>query len=179
MKLKPTVILTALLSVLIIACSDHKDGMKTAIKGSLNTVTKGLDAGKLDNVAINKADSLMQAYVDKFPQDTLAPNFMLKTAKLLQMQRRYSVANKVLDKLVTNYPDSKEAPEGLYLNGFIFENDEYALDKAKDRYELFLQKYPNDELAASVKTSLANLGKSPEDIIKGFKNKPDTAKVPS
>jgi outer membrane protein assembly factor BamD (BamD/ComL family) len=179
MKLKLTLVLTVLFSILIIACTDHKDEMKTAIKAALTKVNKSMDAGKMDNAAIGKADSLMLAYVDEFPKDTLSPNFMLKTAKLLQMQRLYSVANKLLDKLVTNYPDSKQAPEGLYLNGFIFENDEYALDKAKDRYELFLQKYPNDELAASVKTSLANLGKSPEDIIKGFKNKPDTAKVPS
>ncbi len=94
------------------------------------------------------------------------------------MQRDYSEATKLLDKLVTNYPDSKAAPYGLFLNGFIFENNEYDLAKAKTRYELFLQKYPNHKLANSVKSSLKNLGKSPEDIIKGA-NQPDTAKVPS
>lgn len=164
--------------VLIIACTDHKDDMKTAIKTNLKKVTKSMDAGKLDNMAANKADSLMLAYVNKFPNDTLSPEFMYRTAQLLQMQRDYSEATKLLDKLVTNYPDSKAAPYGLFLNGFIFENNEYDLAKAKTRYELFLQKYPNHKLANSVKSSLKNLGKSPEDIIKGA-NQPDTAKVPS
>ncbi len=67
--------------VLIIACTDHKDDMKTAIKTNLKKVTKSMDAGKLDNMAANKADSLMLAYVNKFPNDTLSPEFMYRTAQ--------------------------------------------------------------------------------------------------
>jgi len=178
MKLKPTYLLSVISTVLLIACNNHKDEMKTAIKADLKKVTKGMDAGKMDNVAMGKADSLMLAYVSKFPKDTLSPEFMYRTAQLMQMQRNYSDATKLLDKLVTDYPDSKAAPYGLFLNGFIFENDEYDLAKAKTRYELFLTKYPDHELAKSVKSSLKNLGKSPEQILKDA-NQADTAKVPS
>jgi len=179
--MKPTLtqLLTALLAVLIISCNDHKEETKVAIKAALKNVNASMDAGKLDNAAAYKADSIMQIYINKFPKDTLSADFILKSAQLKQMEQRYNDANKLLDKLVTDYPDSKAAPVGLYLNGFIFENNEGLLDKAKSRYELFLKKYPNSELVPSVKASLENLGKNPEDIIKGFESKPDTAKVPS
>ena len=181
MKMKLTLLLVAVIIAFTIACNNHKEEMKAAIKTALKTVTTSIDSGKLDNYAATHADSLMLAYVAKFPKDTLTPDLMLKTSQLYQMQRNYSEATKLLDKLVSDYPDSKAAPIGLYLNGFIFENNEGALDKAKTRYELFLKKYPNNDLAASVKTSLDNLGKAPEDIIKGFENKnqTDTAKIPS
>lgn len=183
MKKTLTLFTTAIVALCIASCNNHKEDIKTAIRATLKNVNTSIDAGKLDKDAASKADSLMQVYVIKFPKDTLAPEFLLKTAQLLQMQQSYHNANILLDKLVNDYPDAKAAQVGLYLNGFIYENNENFLDKARTQYELFLKKYPNSELVPSVKASLANLGKSPEDILKGFQeknnNKPDTAKVPS
>ena len=150
--------------------------MKKAIKTTLQTVNKSMDAGQLDKDATAKADSLMLAYANKFPNDTMSPEFMFKTAQLYKMQRNFSEANKLLDKLITDYPDSKAAPYGLFLNGFMYENDEFLLDKAKEHYELFLKKYPNHQLAPSVKTSLQYLGKSPDEIINN--RQADSTKAP-
>jgi TolA-binding protein len=39
-------------------------------------------------------------------------------------------------------------------------------------YEAFLKKYPNDDFADDAQFLLKNLGKSPEEIIKGFEQNP-------
>lgn len=53
--------------------------------------------------------------------------------------------------------------------GFVYENDLNDLENAKQTYEAFLQKYPNDpDFADDAQMALKNLGKSPEELIKEF-----------
>jgi len=73
--------------------------------------------------------------------------------------------------LYDGYRSYEKAPQALFLAGFIYENDLKNLDKAKDMYNTFMKKYPNDTLAASVKFSLENLGKPADEIIKSFEGK--------
>jgi TolA-binding protein len=49
--------------------------------------------------------------------------------------------------------------------GFIFANELNETDKAKSIYEEFLKKYPESELASSVKLELESIGLSPEEIL--------------
>ena len=49
--------------------------------------------------------------------------------------------------------------------GFILANDLEDLDEAKSTYELYLEKYPNGQLADDARVELENLGKSPEEIL--------------
>jgi outer membrane protein assembly factor BamD (BamD/ComL family) len=57
------------------------------------------------------------------------------------------------------------------MKGFIYENDLGDTGKAKATYEEFLQKYPDDaDYADDVKMALKTLGKSAEEIVKGFQS---------
>ena len=48
--------------------------------------------------------------------------------------------------------------------GYRYANDIHDLDKAKAAYQEFLKKYPNHELASSVKWELAHLGQDLSEI---------------
>ena len=53
----------------------------------------------------------------------------------------------------------------LFMAGFILANDLQDFDSAKETYELYLEKYPNGQLADDARVELENLGKTPEEIL--------------
>jgi outer membrane protein assembly factor BamD (BamD/ComL family) len=79
---------------------------------------------------------------------------------------------KVLDK----YPDSPEAPKSLFKIGFTYENMVKDITLAKKRYDEFIAKYPNHELALSVKVSLEHLGESDEELLERLIKKNESLK---
>jgi tetratricopeptide (TPR) repeat protein len=64
-----------------------------------------------------------------------------------------------------NYPDMQPSAVSLFLIGYIYNNDLQLQDSAKVYYNLFLEKYPNHDLAPSVKGELETLGKDPAQIL--------------
>ena len=50
--------------------------------------------------------------------------------------------------------------------GFILANDLKDFENAKQTYNLYLEKFPNGQLADDARVELENLGKSPEEILK-------------
>jgi hypothetical protein len=95
-------------------------------------------------------------------------DLLLKTAGLAKTIEDPNKAIALYQNIMANMPQHKRASTAMFMTGFIYANDLGQLGKAKETYEAFLQKYPNDELAESAKMELANLGKSPEELIKQF-----------
>jgi TolA-binding protein len=85
-------------------------------------------------------------------------------------------AIKFYDRILTDFPDYRKAPEALFLKGYVYENNLGRLDKAKEIYETFMAKYPENEFADDAKVSLQYLGKSPEELIEIFQ-KSDSTKI--
>jgi TolA-binding protein len=72
---------------------------------------------------------------------------------------------RVYKSIFEKYPSHDEAENSLFMAGFILANDLNDLDAAKSTYELYLEKYPNGQLADDARVELENLGKSPEEIL--------------
>jgi tetratricopeptide (TPR) repeat protein len=68
--------------------------------------------------------------------------------------------------VATNKADLQKAANSQFMMAFVFENDMQALPQAKAAYEAFLQNFPKSEMAADARIALANLGKSPEQMLK-------------
>jgi tetratricopeptide (TPR) repeat protein len=81
-----------------------------------------------------------------------------------------------LNKIITAYPQSAEAPKSLFKIGFTYENMIKDITKARQNYEEFLKKYPNHELALSVSVSLEHLGESDEELLDRLLKKSDLTK---
>lgn len=121
-----------------------------------------------------KASSLVQSYLDftqKYPQDTAAPVYMFKAADLSMNLGDAAKAINLYNQVIYSYPEFEKNPQCLFLMAFIYENYLQNYGKAKEVYELFLQKYPDNEFADDAQMSLQNLGKSPEELIREFEAK--------
>lgn len=136
-----------------------------------------------DNLKKNKfqeAVSDFEGLVTEYPESEKAPDVLTKLASIYQnkllknidehtsLEKAASYYKKVFDE----YPNSLQAPASLFLSGFIHANELKNYKQAEVTYNLFLQKFPSHELAASAREELNNLGLSPEEILKN-KNEPN------
>ncbi|MFK7774183.1 MAG: tol-pal system YbgF family protein [Saprospiraceae bacterium] len=64
-----------------------------------------------------------------------------------------------------------KAPHAMFQCGFTYDSVLNKKDLAKTLYNMFLKRYPDHTLAKDAKLLLANLDKSPEDLIKEFQKK--------
>lgn len=106
-------------------------------------------------------------------------NLTLKAAGLAKTIENPDKAIQLYKRISDKVPQHPKAPMALFMQGFIYENDMSDLSKAKEAYEAFLQKYPNDpDFVDDAQMALKNLGKSPEELIRQFEqqNKEDTLK---
>lgn len=157
-----------LLLLFIVACNNttEKD-LNAEIKSLEDSLFS--DASKMINR--DQAMQLISKYIeftDTYPNDAEAPANLFKAADMSMNMNMPQKAIQLFDQIMETYPNFEKAPQCLFLKGYIFENDVNDLVKAKEIYEDFLVKYPNDEFADDAEISIKNLGKSPEELIKEF-----------
>jgi TolA-binding protein len=70
------------------------------------------------------------------------------------------------NRILLNYPAFKKRPICIFLQAFILENQMQQFDQAKARYQEFIDKYPDHELAKDAQASINNMGKPIEELIK-------------
>lgn len=86
--------------------------------------------------------------------------------KNLTREQRLNKAIEYFTMVFDKYPESAEAPKSLFTAGFIYANELNDYDNGTKLYKLFIEKFPNNELAASAQIELDNMGQSPEEILK-------------
>jgi len=129
-----------------------------------------------ESVSFNKAkaDSLMALYEDFIkanPKDSLAPGFLFKSANVAMNMGDGTKAINLFDKYLQDYPDKPKAAISMFFKGFVYENVLHNLDKAREIYLLFIEKYPSNDFVKDAKMALMNLGKTPEMLVKEFELK--------
>lgn len=72
----------------------------------------------------------------------------------------------ILQKAVYEYTDGEDAAHCQFMIGFLYANSMSDIDKARSAYTEFLRKYPNHDMAESVKWELKHLGKDINDVFK-------------
>jgi TolA-binding protein len=157
-----------LLSILsIFACANQK---RQEALDKIKDAEKKLTAD-LANLDIKAAKELIQqydAFVTAYPKDTSAANAMFKAGDLSQGIGEYGKAIKYWGDLREGFPAYRLTPDGMFLQAFTYENSLQDKDNAKRYYSMFLEKYPNHELAASAKTSLEQIDIPLEELVKKF-----------
>lgn len=159
----PLLIATILLSV---ACS-KKPNLKEEIaqleKELYDTNNRGVDEKK----ALLLVDKYV-AYADDNKEDTLSPIYLFKGGEICMNIKKGEMAINLFNRVIEEYPNYNKVAEALFLLAFTYENVINDIITAKDKYELFLFKYPNHTLAEQVELSLKHLGKTPEELVAEF-----------
>lgn len=105
------------------------------------------------------------AFVNAHPKHEKSPEFMYKTAMIegdIFADFQGCIAR--LQQLQREYPDHDRAENAFFLVGYTYAEHLKDYDAAKSIYSAFLEKYPNSDLAASVKFELENMGKPIEEL---------------
>jgi outer membrane protein assembly factor BamD (BamD/ComL family) len=125
-------------------------------------------------VDYNFAAELVAAYLNFFnnyPKDDMAADYLFKAGDVSMNIKQGEKAIEFFQKLIDLYPNYKKASFALFLQGFIYETQLRDMTKAKEIYTQVIEQYPNTRIAEDSKASIANLGKSDEELIKEFEEK--------
>jgi outer membrane protein assembly factor BamD (BamD/ComL family) len=159
-----------LAALLMVSCSSSPKKLQVEIK----TLEDSLFADATKMIDREMAQDLIDKYIefaDAFPNDPEAPATLFKAGDMAMNLNMPQKAIDIFDRIMTNYPDYEKTPQCLFLKGYVYENDFRDLPRAKEIYEEFLQKYPDDEFADDAAISIQNLGKSPEELIREFEER--------
>jgi tetratricopeptide (TPR) repeat protein len=117
---------------------------------------------------------MIQAYVDyanAWPKDTISAEFLFKGAEIAMNMNQSGMAIEYYNRILLNYPAFKKRPYCLFLQAFILENQMNQFDQAKIRYQEFIDRYPDHILVKDAKSSIENMGKPIEELIKEWDEK--------
>lgn len=103
-----------------------------------------------------------------------AASLYTQAAGLARSMGEPNTALRLYYYVAENMPQQRSAPLALFMMGIIYEDDLKDIERAKQTYEDFLKRYPNDpEYTDDVQAALKNLGTPLEELIKRFEqNKP-------
>ena len=117
------------------------------------------------------ASDLVSAYcdfADANPNDAMAPEYLFKAVDVSMNLNEPQHTIYIIDKLLKEYPDFPHTQAALFIEAFIFETRYNNLDMAKKLYQQYLEMYPDGEFANDCKSSIENLGLSPEELVRKF-----------
>ena len=149
------------------SCTNTHDKLQSEIKEKEKVLFENQD-GRLNIKVARETILLYRYFAEKFPQDTMAAEYLFKAGDVSSGVSSYTNALEFFSGITQKYPQSQKASYALFLQGYINENNMHDTAKAKQFYTEFVAKYPAHEMAQSAKFSLDNLGKTPEQIIAGF-----------
>lgn len=114
---------------------------------------------------------LLDAYinfVEKYPEAEQSPEYLYLSAQLYNDSRGLDNKGKAIElytRTFTEYPEHEKAPVSMFMVGYIYANDLRDELKAERLYNKFLETYPKDRMAASARSELKNLGKTPAETL--------------
>lgn len=177
--MKNAIILLSVISIgLVTGCKPSREKSVTRI----DNFEKSLFAPEAVSFNKEKADSLLDfylAFIEDYPTDSLAPGYLFKAANIAMNSGDGGKAIGFFDQYIQNYPDQPKAPMCLFFKAFIYENMMKDLDRARETYLVFIEKYPSHDFTNDAKLAIMNLGKTPEMLVREFeeKRKADSTRV--
>lgn len=131
----------------------------------------------LARLDFRKADQYIQQselYSLLLPASDLTPALLYRAGEIARSTRNYEKALELYQQLYAAYPEYEKAPQALFMQAFILDNDLKRLEEAGQLYKSFIDQHPNDDFAASAQVLLENLGKDEEEIIRNLNTKAES-----
>lgn len=159
---------------LVAACSSKEAKLKHEITKYENELKDS--SYQFDKKRIEGLIKLYNEYTEKFPEDSLCAQFLLKAGDLSGSIGSSREAISFYDRILQQYPSFSKTPEVLFLKAFAYENQLHQYSKALVFYKDFIQKYPDHELTDDAEMAIKFMGKSPEEMVKYFEQQNDSIK---
>lgn len=152
-----------ILILLFTACNTHKE------KDLLDSASAKAKA-KNYSEALKDYQTIINEYSksDNAAESIFAVAAMYHMYQIPNISKEESLKKAVsyYQKLYEQFAKNEKASKALFMAAFIQANELNQLDEARKSYQIFLENFPNHELASQAKIELENLGKSPEEMLK-------------
>lgn len=156
--------------LLLFACTPHLPELDEieALQRKVRTLlsTQGAQNSYFMNTALELVRA-QEAFVKKYPNHPVVPKLLIESAEIYATY--FGDAQKAVELLrqvdVRFRHKSTLAPKALFYEAFLYETVLNDTAIARQRYEDFLQFYPDHDLAKDARLSLQNLGKPPDQLI--------------
>ena len=105
------------------------------------------------------------------PLSEMTQEQILKVAQASQEKGNLGKAIEAYEQLIAKYPEGEHADDAQFMIGFLYANDLKDLDKAREAYTIYLEKYRDkaeQTMIMSAEVELANLGKDPSEMMESF-----------
>jgi TolA-binding protein len=102
---------------------------------------------------VDRAAKVLISLSSKYQQNKISCKAWFEAAKKLRFIKKYKEAIECLETLIKEYPYSQEAENALFALGYYYKeinNDQKAIEK----WEIYLQRYPNGEYSEIIKTQM-------------------------
>lgn len=168
--------------LLMVACSGEdnsgteeisEDGRPVADYDSLKSEIDKLEAEI--NATNNPNDELLkkgilkfQEFAGFFPEDPLAPDYLLKASDFSYQTKQFEKSVKILNRIIADYPDYNRMEDVLFNKASHLDFELRDTTQAKEVYQEFIEKYPESELVDDAEARIKYISYSAEDLIKMF-----------
>jgi tetratricopeptide (TPR) repeat protein len=107
-----------------------------------------------------------ERYADVRAGDTSAVYYLFKAAEVATVQRQYAKAIALYGRIEGEFSSHPRAPQALFMQAFTYDENLGQIETAREKYEEFIAKYPQDDFADDAQIMLDNLGKSDAEILR-------------
>lgn len=151
------------LFILVIACKPNKESLIEKIvnlENELKSPKEGTDLLAL-------SDKLLSSYLDyvkKFPNDTVAPEFLYRSAGIYSGQNKPEKVIETYNKIINDYPKWEKIPECYFMIAFTYDNLLHNASQANAAYNKFISDFPDHELVKDAEFLIKYLGKPDNQI---------------
>lgn len=150
---------------LLAACGPNREKEIKAIEEheqNLSTLDLGTDESEFVEVV-----ALYRQFAHDFPNDSLAPVYLMRAADACISAGMPEQAVGLLDSIISIYPGFEDMGGCYFLKGYAYETAEQ-FDAAKEAYTYFVDNYPDHYLAADTRKTLPYLGMSAEEMFEAI-----------
>ncbi len=178
------------LAIFFTSCGGNNDQAKTEeVKKDTVIVNHGncesyyQDAKKMDDVLMKetsvkkdlaeRAINAFSLYANECKNDSLAPIFLLKAGQVAQSVGNFKQAEILLKQCNTEFQKFRNRGASLFLLAQLYDDASMLNNEveAKKIYQEICTSYPNSAWERDAKASIANLGKTDEQLVQEFLKK--------
>lgn len=160
-----------IVSIVLASCGNGKKPLAEKNKSISEILEKEKKLMLIDEPDADLADEMIKlykSYADKYPQDSITPEYLFRAAEIAMNFGRAYEAIEFLSKIEKDYKKFDKYPASIFLKAFIYENYIGDISKATDYYTIFLEKYPNHKLSKDAEAALSYIGLDDDELIKLF-----------
>ena len=167
--------LAVIAAIVLNSCGDgHTPGQEAQIppspadlRASIESLEKEISSAT-DTLKRSKAEQLLSQYIDysnRFHEDTLSGEYLLRAASLADGIGQYNQAVELLLNFYDGFPASGRRAEAAYLIAFIYDAHIGDKEKAATYYQAVLDRHPDTHWAMQAGSALQIVNLSDEELI--------------